>query len=59
MEDPKIEKPSEPDQAGSPVTGQNLFEFLQASPLARWIAETGIEFEVEREQDLPRDIDFD
>lgn len=27
---------------------QNLFEFLQASPLARAIAEDGIEFEIER-----------
>jgi prevent-host-death family protein len=38
---------------------QNLFEFLQASPLAKAIAEDGIDFEIERAQDVPRDIDFD
>lgn len=37
----------------------NLFEFLQASPLAQAIAEDGIDFEIERSQDVPRDIDFD
>ena len=38
---------------------QNLFEFLQASPLAKAIAEDGIDFEIERARDVPRDIDFD
>jgi len=38
---------------------QNLFEFLQASPLAKAIAEEGVDFEIERSQDVPRDIDFD
>jgi antitoxin Phd len=38
---------------------QDLFEFLQSSPLAKAIAEDGIDFEIERDQDLPRDIDFD
>ncbi|HSU12626.1 type II toxin-antitoxin system Phd/YefM family antitoxin [Longimicrobium sp.] len=38
---------------------QNLFEFLQSSPLAKAIAEDGIDFEIERDQDVPRDIDFD
>ena len=37
---------------------QNLFEFLQASPLAEAIAEDGIDFEIDRSQDVPRDIDF-
>jgi prevent-host-death family protein len=38
---------------------QNIIEFLQSSPLARAIAEDGIDFEIERSQDLGRDIDFD
>lgn len=38
---------------------QNLFEFLQASPLAKAIAEDDVDFEIERSRDLPRDIDFD
>jgi antitoxin Phd len=38
---------------------QNLFQFLQASPLAKAIAEDGVDFEIERSQDVPRDIDFD
>ena len=37
---------------------QNLFEFLRASPLAKAIAEDGVEFEIERSTDIPRDIDF-
>ncbi|HKP74887.1 MAG TPA: type II toxin-antitoxin system Phd/YefM family antitoxin [Longimicrobiaceae bacterium] len=37
---------------------QNLFEFLQASPLAAAISEDGIDFEIDRSQDVPRDIDF-
>ena len=37
---------------------QNLFEFLQASPLAKAIAEDGVDFEIERSTDVPRDIDF-
>ena len=37
---------------------QNLFEFLQASPLAKAIAEDGVDFEIERSSDVPRDIDF-
>ena len=38
---------------------QNLFEFLQASPLAKAIAEEGIDFKIERSQEVPRDIVFD
>lgn len=42
--------------AGPP---QNLFDFLQASPLARAIAEGELDFEVERSDDPGRDIAFD
>ena len=37
---------------------QKLFEFLKASPLAKAIAEDGFDFEIERSQDEPRDIDL-
>jgi len=48
---------SEYERLAAPT--QNLFEFLQASPLAKAIAEDGIDFEIERARDVPRDIDFD
>ena len=48
---------SESERLAAPT--QNLFEFLQASPLAKAIAEDGIDFEIERARDVPRDIDFD
>jgi len=38
---------------------QSLFEFMQASPLAKAIREDGSEFDFERSSDPPRDIDFD
>jgi prevent-host-death family protein len=47
---------AEYDRLAAPA--ENLFVFLQQSPLARAIAEDGIDFELERSQDLPRDIDF-
>jgi len=43
------------DNVSPPV---NIITFLQTSPLAKAIAE-GCEFDFERQQDLPRDIDFD
>ena len=49
-------KPETPDQdAREP---QNLFEFMQASPLAKAIAEDGIDFEIERTDEFDRVIDF-
>ena len=50
---------AEYDRLAAPT--QNLFEFLQASPLAKMIAEDGIDFDLDldRPRDLPRDIDFD
>jgi prevent-host-death family protein len=47
---------AEYDRLAAPT--QNLFEFLQASPLAKALAEDGVELEIERLQDVPRDIDF-
>lgn len=38
---------------------QNLFDFLQASPLARAIAEDEFDFEIERSGDVGREIVFD
>ena len=48
----------------NPVPGRidephpNLIELLQASPLAKAIAEDGIDFEIDRSDDFDRDIDF-
>lgn len=36
----------------------DLITFMQSSPLAKAIAEDGIEFEIERSDDFGRDIDF-
>ena len=38
---------------------QDLIDFMQASPIAKAIAAGEFEFELERSQELPRDIDFD
>jgi prevent-host-death family protein len=38
---------------------QDLIDFMQASPLAKAIAAGEFEFEIERTEDAPRDIDFD
>ena len=49
----------EPEQnAGNMVSPVDIVTFLQASPLAKAIAE-GCEFNLGRQLDLPRDIDFD
>lgn len=38
---------------------QRLIEFMQASPLAKAIAAGEFTFDLERDKDVPRDIDFD
>ena len=38
---------------------QNIIDFLQASPIARAAAEDGVDFEIERSQEVARDIEFD
>jgi hypothetical protein len=46
-------KPSDGEQE-EPIV--NLFTFLQASPLAKAIAEDGIDFEIDRSVEPDRDI---
>lgn len=40
------------------ATPQDLFTFMQASPLARAIAAGELEFEIDRPHDFGRDIDL-
>jgi hypothetical protein len=47
-------KPIEDD--AEPVV--DLITFMQSSPLAKAIAEDGIDFEIDRSDDFDRDIDF-
>jgi len=47
-------KPTEDDE--EPVV--NFFAFLQSSPLAKAIAEDGIDFEIDRTDDFDRDIEL-
>ncbi|HYH80422.1 MAG TPA: hypothetical protein VEX86_11520 [Longimicrobium sp.] len=54
----KVPAPN-PENDGPDADLPDLITFMQASPLAAAIREDGIDFEVERSQDLPRDIDFD
>ena len=51
----KHEHPGEDDN--EPVV--DLIAFVQSSPLAKAIAEDGIDFEIDRSDDFGRDIDFD
>lgn len=41
------------------LAAKDLIAFMQLSPLAEAIEADGIDFEIERSDDLPRDIDFD
>ena len=47
---------AEYDRLAAPA--QNLMEFMQASPLARVLAEDGIAFEIERLRDFGRDVEL-
>ena len=47
---------STPSDEGAEDPVVNLFEFMQASPLAKAIAEDGVDFEIERSVDPDRDI---
>jgi hypothetical protein len=47
---------STPSDEGAQEQVVNLFEFMQASPLAKAIAEDGIDFEIDRSVEPDRDI---
>jgi hypothetical protein len=55
MKKEKIDQSGEGDEEAPLV---DLITFMQASPLAKAIAEDGIDFDIERQIDFERDIDF-